>query len=134
MTRFGSVIAAPIVVAVLAGCGSTQATPLSVAKTEATFASAGIPLRAFPGHVFAAKGAHLDRLPTMLTWGRADSLSLVLVYPTTVDAVQAVRKRAPVPAPHEARAQNVVALTYGKPLDDRVAAAIRRLRSLRGHS
>ncbi len=131
VARCGFIVAVSFVTAVLAGCGSQQATPLSIAKTEAAFSAAGIPLQADQADAFfVPKGitpTQIARLPRALTWGEAESL--VLVYPTTADAVQAFRRRQPGPTAHVARAHNVLVVSYNAPLGQRVLAAVRRLRS-----
>ncbi len=97
VARCGFIVAVSFVTAVLAGCGSQQATPLSIAKTEPAFSAAGIPLQASEGTFFIPKGTQIARLPRALTWGEAESLVLVYRLPPTLfkrsEDVGPVRRR-----------------------------------------
>ena len=115
------------------GCGSQQAYPLSVAKTEQVFAAAGIHLRSplGVGHSLvtpgAKEGGHHPAAVLIGGSGSPKRPSFVFVFRTVADAVHARRlqfnPRIPV-----TRVQNVVIVpTSGGQLDPRLRAAIRHL-------
>jgi len=116
-----------------AGCGSQQASPVSVAKTEQVFAAAGIHLRppSLRGNTLITPGVKERDPPAAELTGGSGSV-FVFVFRTVADAVHrslAANPRLPV-----TRVQNVVILAAqesggsGRVRDPRLRAAIRHLK------
>ena len=127
----------------VAGCGSQQASPLSVGKTEQAFAAAGIHLRPWPtgGNelvTFQAGGKERGNpLAAMLFWrwghwngtgGGWKPPSLVLVYRTVADAVHSRLWGNPSLYRGDTRIQNVVISAHRGLQDPRLRAALRHLK------
>jgi len=121
----------------VAGCGSQQASPLSVAKTEQVFAAAGIHLRT-PGHVQSVdhvhffgtdevKGSGLSPVAWLIGGSRHPNFfPLVSVYRSVPDAVHATRLPTN-PSLTVMRVQNVVLYAPRGEQARRLRAAIRHL-------
>jgi hypothetical protein len=111
----------------VAGCGSQQASPLSVAKTKQAFSAAGIHLRLPRVREFGRSGGHPP--VALLIWGSgyAQFPSVVLVYRDVADAVRA-REVPTNPSLTVRRIQNVVILAGPQiKRDQRLQVAIRHL-------
>jgi hypothetical protein len=122
----------------VAGCGSQQASPLSVAKTEQVFAAAGTHLRS-PGQGYSstATSVHLfgtdERGVSPVAWliggSSGHPKAFVFVFQTIADAVRATRSPTN-PYLTQTRVQNVVITAWhGEQHDPHLLGAIRHLKA-----